>query len=64
MTITYVGSEGHFLQIDSFHARGIWANDLDPKYLYLGSTLSTAGTSACAANEPHLPCRLHHRPDI
>jgi len=32
---SYVGSEGHFLQLDSFHARGYWADDLDPKYLYL-----------------------------
>jgi len=54
-TLTYVGSEGHFLQLDSFHARGQWANDLDPKYLYLGSTLATAGTSACAANNLTCP---------
>ena len=33
LNITYVGSEGHFLQLDSFHARGFAANDLDPKYL-------------------------------
>ena len=32
-TVTYVGSEGHFLQLDSNHARGFWANDLDPKYI-------------------------------
>lgn len=49
-TATYVGSEGHFLQTDGSNARGFWADQLDPKYLYLGSTLSSAGTSACAAN--------------
>jgi hypothetical protein len=55
LTATYVGSEGHFLQLDSFHARGYWADDLDPKYLYLGSTLATPGTSACAANNLTCP---------
>ena len=55
LTVTYVGSEGHFEQLDSFHARGLWADDLDPKYLYLGSTLSTAGTGACAANNLTCP---------
>ena len=54
-TLTYVGSEGHFLQLDSFHGRGTWADDLDPKYLYLGSTLGTPGTSACAANNLTCP---------
>ncbi len=55
MTITYVGSEGHFEQLDSFHARGLWADDLDPKYLYLGSTLGGLGTGACAANNLTCP---------
>jgi hypothetical protein len=31
--VNYVGSEGHFLQLDSNHARGYWADDLDPKYI-------------------------------
>jgi hypothetical protein len=48
--ITYVGSQGHFLPADGSNARGFWANQLDPKYLFLGPTLSSAGTSACAAN--------------
>jgi len=30
---TYVGSEGHFLQLDSMTARGQFSNQLDPKYL-------------------------------
>jgi hypothetical protein len=58
LTASYVGSEGHFLQLDSFHARGYWADDLDPKYLYLGGTLSTAGTSACAANNLTCPANF------
>lgn len=32
-TVNYVGSEGHFLQLDSNHARGYWADDVDPKYI-------------------------------
>lgn len=42
-TASYVGSEGHFLQLDSFHARGYWADDLDPKYI-----------AALGANASHL----------
>jgi hypothetical protein len=45
LNVTYVGSEGHFLQLDGFHARGYWANDLDPKYLGLGVRLADTGTS-------------------
>ena len=45
LNITYVGSEGHFLQLDSFHARGIASNDLDPKYLNLGVRLADTGTT-------------------
>ncbi len=39
-TVTYVGSEGHFLQLDSFHARGYWADDLDPKYISISDRTS------------------------
>ncbi len=42
LTATYVGSEGHFLPSDSQTARGKWINQLDPKYLSLGSYLGTA----------------------
>jgi len=45
VTATYVGSEGHFLQLDSYNARGIQADQLDPKYLYLGSHLSDKGAT-------------------
>jgi hypothetical protein len=56
-TISYVGSQGHFLQADGSNARGYYADQLDPAYLSLGSTLSVTGTgvaTACAAN--NLPC--------
>ncbi len=54
-TATYVGSEGHFLQTDGGNARGYWADQLDPKYLYLGNTLNGLGTGACAANNLTCP---------
>ena len=57
LTATYVGSEGHFLQLDSFNARGQWSDQLNPKYLGLGSTLAATGAAiatACTAN--NLPC--------
>jgi hypothetical protein len=40
LTTTYVGSEGHFLQADGSNARGYWADQLDPKALYLHNLLS------------------------
>jgi hypothetical protein len=46
VTATYVGSEGHFLQLDSMNARGIQANQLNPSYLYLGARLADTGTTA------------------
>ena len=45
LSATYVGSEGHFLQLDSMNARGFQSNQLDPKYLYLGSHLSDKGAT-------------------
>jgi len=41
-TISYVGSEGHFLIADSSNANGYWSDQLDPKYLSLGPCLSVA----------------------
>jgi hypothetical protein len=41
-SISYVGSQGHFLQPDGSNPRGYWADQLDPKYLGLGSCLTTA----------------------
>ncbi len=46
LAATYVGSEGHFLQLDSFNARGLWADQLDPKYLGLGTHLADNGKSS------------------
>jgi len=46
LTASYVGSEGHFLQLDNYSARGKWANLLDPKYLSLGTTLGVQATSS------------------
>jgi hypothetical protein len=62
VTATYVGSEGHFLQLDSFNARGIWADQLDPKYLGLGTTLASTGAAiatACAANALTCPANFN-----
>jgi len=52
-TMSYVGSQGHFLIADSSNRRGFYADQLDPKYLTLGSNLSLTGTALtnyCAAN--------------
>ena len=56
-SITYVGSQGHFLPSDASNARGFWADQLDPKYLYLGSKLADTGaaeTTDCTSLS--LPC--------
>ena len=44
-TMTYVGSQGHFLIADGTNARGFYADQLDPKYLSLGSHLSDTGAA-------------------
>lgn len=44
LTISYVGSQGHFLQPDSMNARGLYTNGLDPRYLNLGTLLSNPAT--------------------
>jgi hypothetical protein len=41
MTMTYVGSQGHFESPDSNNARGEFINQLSPQYLSLGTNLST-----------------------
>jgi len=45
VTATYVGSEGHFLQTDSLTGRGAYSNQMDPKYLVLGTKLSDTSTT-------------------
>ena len=60
-TISYVGSQGHFLPADGSNARGYWANQLDPKYLALGSNLNKTGsdlTAFCASNSGVCPSTL------
>jgi Carboxypeptidase regulatory-like domain len=60
--VNYVGSEGHFLQLDSNHARGYWADDLDPKYVALlgynvnASHLSDTSNLATDCTTYSLPC--------
>jgi len=44
-TVSYVGNQGHFLQ-PTGAARGLWSNQLDPKYLSLGATLGLTATNA------------------
>ena len=61
-TVTYVGSAGHFLQTDGGNPRGYWSDQLDPKYLYLGSTLASTGANiatACAANGLSCPANFN-----
>src|SRR6202167_1962415 len=41
LSVSYVGSQGHFESPDSSNARGEWINQLSPQYLSLGSILST-----------------------
>jgi hypothetical protein len=51
-SISYVGSQGHFLTADGSNARGYWADQLDPKYLSLGSCLGikvSALSPSCVA---------------
>ena len=52
VTATYVGSEGHFLQLDSNTARGFQSNQLDPKYLVLGSHLGDKGATVTTDCSP------------
>jgi hypothetical protein len=56
-SMSYVGSQGHFLIADQSTARGFYSNGLDPKYLVYGSNLNLSGAQAtafCVANS--LPC--------
>jgi hypothetical protein len=50
LNVTYVGSQGHFLQMDGSNARGYWSNSLDPKYLSLGTHLSDTGATAISSD--------------
>jgi len=52
LTASYVGSEGHFEVTDGGNGRGYWIDQLDPKYLALGSLLSSKATAANIALIP------------
>jgi|HubBroStandDraft_1064217.scaffolds.fasta_scaffold00149_7 hypothetical protein len=41
LSVSYVGSQGHFESPDSSSARGEWINQLSPQYLFLGPILGT-----------------------
>jgi hypothetical protein len=47
-TISYVGSQGHFLQADGSNARGFFADQLDPQFLRLTTHLADTGTALTA----------------
>jgi hypothetical protein len=49
MTVSYVGSQGHFELPDTSNARGQWINQLNPQYLSLGAALSNKATPAALA---------------
>lgn len=60
-TISYVGSQGHFLPADGTNARGYYADQLDPKYLALNTNLALSGTKLsayCSANAGVCPSSL------
>jgi Carboxypeptidase regulatory-like domain/TonB dependent receptor len=60
-SISYVGSQGHFLPTDGGNPRGYWADQLDPQYLSLNSNLTLSGaklTAFCAANSGVCPSTL------
>jgi hypothetical protein len=62
VTVTYVGSEGHFLPADGSNARGYWADQLNPKYLSLGTKLAdvtTAETADCANASLGITCPVN-----
>ena len=56
INVNYVASQGHFLPPSSGNARGIWSNELDPKYYNLGTLLNASATAsnvaAAAAIDP------------
>jgi len=60
-TMTYVGSQGHFLPTDgsgSTGPRGYWNDQLNPSYLSLGTNLGATGTALttyCTANPTVCP---------
>ncbi|MDP9050627.1 MAG: TonB-dependent receptor [Acidobacteriota bacterium] len=58
LKIAYVGTQGHFLPAGSGGARGIWNNEIDPKYLALGSLLGATVTPSVLTQSAALGFRL------
>jgi hypothetical protein len=61
-TVTYVGTQGHFLPTDGGNPRGFFADQLDPKYLSLTSNLNLVGAplqTFCANNAGVCPSTLN-----
>ncbi len=56
-TISYVGNEAHFIPTPGNNnlsgARGLWNNQMNPKYLTLGSTLGDLATSTTPGGLPY-----------
>ncbi len=48
-TVSYVGNQGHFL-VPTGNPRGLWSNELDPKWLSLGPT--ALGETASSSTMP------------
>jgi Carboxypeptidase regulatory-like domain/TonB dependent receptor-like, beta-barrel len=56
-SMSYVGSQGHFLIADQSNARGFFSNQLDPKYLVYNTNLTLTGNPAIAfCKNNNLPC--------
>jgi len=55
-TMSYVGSQGHFLITDGGNARGYWSDQLDPKYLPLGACLGAAITKLATTTYNGVTC--------
>jgi hypothetical protein len=52
-SISYVGSQGHFLVADGSNLRGFWADQLDPRFLQYGNSLSSTGSAIAAFCTSH-----------
>lgn len=52
-SISYVGSQGHFLSPDGSNARGYFSDALDPKYLSLGACLSSTIVNLSKTTAPN-----------
>jgi hypothetical protein len=60
-TMTYVGSQGHFLPTDGGNPRGLYADALNPTYLSLTNNLNSTGAALqtfCGANAGVCPSSL------